>query len=266
MNARIRSRAFTLIELLVVIAIIAILAAILFPVFAQAKAAAKKTACLSNTKQLGLGVMMYASDADDVLPGNDPTTTDYSPGCYKAKGYADPTAPRNWVVGVNPYTKNIQINKCPTAIKGTDDGWGAVDGVAEVSYKANGIVTNKSSTVVPTPANIIFLQDDQKYWRVAEERPNLVGGVGTVAKRFDSSIWSNNHNFGGNLAYADGHAKYRLKSSIPFTEFGATTSTATADACSNGVLAKDNYMAAGNASNANHAVDNRQSITCKTDF
>ncbi len=65
---QISSRGFTLIELLVVIAIIAILAAILFPVFAQAKAAAKKTASLSNQKQIGLGAVMYAGDYEDILP------------------------------------------------------------------------------------------------------------------------------------------------------------------------------------------------------
>ena len=63
-----RSKAFTLIELLVVIAIIAILAAILFPVFAQAKLAAKKTSDLSNLKQNMLAVLMYSNDADDYLP------------------------------------------------------------------------------------------------------------------------------------------------------------------------------------------------------
>jgi prepilin-type N-terminal cleavage/methylation domain-containing protein len=62
------SAAFTLIELLVVIAIIAILAAILFPVFAAAKEAAKKTACLSNTKQIGLATILYIGDSDDYYP------------------------------------------------------------------------------------------------------------------------------------------------------------------------------------------------------
>src|SRR5438132_3273033 len=65
-----RHAGFTLIELLVVIAIIAILAAILFPVFAQARDKARQTACLSNLKQLSLGVLMYAQDYDEVLPGN----------------------------------------------------------------------------------------------------------------------------------------------------------------------------------------------------
>lgn len=88
-------RGFTLIKLLVVIAIIAILAAILFPVFAQAKAAAKDSATLSGTKQLNLGIMMYTADSDDVMP--QPTGwTDY---------YNTPT----FLQVVYPYVKNDKI-------------------------------------------------------------------------------------------------------------------------------------------------------------
>ena len=65
------TRGFTLIELLVVIAIIAILAAILFPVFAQARASARQTTCISNVKQVGLGAMMYAQDYDETYPRMD---------------------------------------------------------------------------------------------------------------------------------------------------------------------------------------------------
>lgn len=98
-----RNRAFTLIELLVVIAIIAILAAILFPVFAQAKEAAKKTQALSNVKQLGLGVQMYAGDSDDTLPqsqsGNDLKWSDF----------------------IFPYVKNGGQERLPN---GTTVSWG----------------------------------------------------------------------------------------------------------------------------------------------
>jgi prepilin-type N-terminal cleavage/methylation domain-containing protein len=95
-------RAFTLIELLVVIAIIAILAAILFPVFAQAKLAAKKTSDLSNVKQLMLGVQMYGGDADDTYPF-----------CW---GWNSEWKP--WHQQVDPYIKNLQIWKSPV------DNWG----------------------------------------------------------------------------------------------------------------------------------------------
>jgi prepilin-type N-terminal cleavage/methylation domain-containing protein/prepilin-type processing-associated H-X9-DG protein len=105
-----KSKAFTLIELLVVIAIIAILAAILFPVFAQAKLAAKKTASLSNTKQDSLAEIMYQTDNDDYLALSDaghygdlgcPTTT----SC--ADGYAAPT--ETWVGETQPYMKSYQL-------------------------------------------------------------------------------------------------------------------------------------------------------------
>ncbi len=97
-------RAFTLIELLVVIAIIAILAAILFPVFAQAKEAAKKTACVSNTHQLGLAFMMYNNDNDDCWPG-------LLAGVAPINGGTIYWIPYDQQIG--GYVKNFDIYKCP---------------------------------------------------------------------------------------------------------------------------------------------------------
>jgi alpha-galactosidase len=109
------ARAFTLIELLVVIAIIAILAAILFPVFAQAKEAAKKTQCISNEKQLGLAMMMYAGDHDDV----------YCPAAVNMDGQGNVPGKNGTNGGENgwkpydmlimPYVKNDRIFSCPSS-------------------------------------------------------------------------------------------------------------------------------------------------------
>src|SRR5687767_11001524 len=87
-----KRRAFTLIELLVVIAIIAILAAILFPVFAQARAAGRKAACQSNQKQIGTAITLYTQDYDETLPLGDYTT-------------ANPFTQPSWQNLVDPYVK-----------------------------------------------------------------------------------------------------------------------------------------------------------------
>jgi prepilin-type N-terminal cleavage/methylation domain-containing protein len=106
-------KAFTLIELLVVIAIIAILAAILFPVFAQAKAAAKRTAMLSNTKQTILSAIMYESDNDDVLPL---ITAWGSPGVNNgAYVYFNNQGCIPWTQLIQPYSKNSDILIDPSA-------------------------------------------------------------------------------------------------------------------------------------------------------
>ena len=109
-------RAFTLIELLVVIAIIAILAAILFPVFAQAKEAAKKTQCVSNQKQLGVAFLMYATDCDDLFP-NPGGGTSIASGGGPATGWIQPNGNGIW-----PYVKSRSLTSasanmysCPNA-------------------------------------------------------------------------------------------------------------------------------------------------------
>ena len=91
-------KGFTLIELLVVIAIIAILAAILFPVFAKAREKARQSSCLSNMKQIGLGGLQYAQDFDEIM--------------ISGSGYQGTS--QNWQLKIDPYIKNKQILMCPS--------------------------------------------------------------------------------------------------------------------------------------------------------
>jgi prepilin-type N-terminal cleavage/methylation domain-containing protein/prepilin-type processing-associated H-X9-DG protein len=105
MMRHVRPRGFTLIELLVVIAIIALLAAILFPVFAQARDKARAVSCLSNSKQIGTAIMLYLQDHDDGMPPFF-ITTKYGP--------------TYWHVHLKPYVKNLQVFICPSASSGCD--------------------------------------------------------------------------------------------------------------------------------------------------
>jgi len=106
-------RAFTLIELLVVIAIIAVLAAILFPVFARTKETAKGTACLSNMKQLGTAFALYLGDSDGVYPScdNDKAKIVGRPPEPETPE-ADGPAERDWTITTRPYVKNFDILRC----------------------------------------------------------------------------------------------------------------------------------------------------------
>jgi prepilin-type N-terminal cleavage/methylation domain-containing protein len=123
-------RAFTLIELLVVIAIIAILAAILFPVFAQAKAAAKRTAVLSNFKQLTTSVIMYSADYDDMWVAHS----------YWSADWNSTEGKRNyWVGRVLPYIKNFEIFWSTEDIRRAPQ-WASWSNGASLSVAANAVV------------------------------------------------------------------------------------------------------------------------------
>ncbi len=133
-----KPRGFTLIELLVVIAIIAILAAILFPVFAQAREKARQTACTSNEKQLALGVLMYAQDNDETLP---PTQA------------VDNTL---WPVLINPYVKSDRVRLCPSDSLDTQNSYG----LNELNFSDltdTGATPPKILAAFQTPADTVML-------------------------------------------------------------------------------------------------------------
>jgi prepilin-type N-terminal cleavage/methylation domain-containing protein len=225
-------KAFTLIELLVVIAIIAILAAILFPVFAQAKAAAKKTAALSNAKQIGTSSMMYATDHDDLFPSvYDNSAGNTSPNCG-----GDP------ICTMYPYIKNLQIwagyrqNGEPALLRVNADGsisrgktdfgynWGweirAAEGVvSEERCSDGGLVagcngrsgasgpatrynTGKAQTQLVNPAGLFLFGNTYD-----TPRPTM-GGVGWFFDDYPGGNRNSNIYFGGRIVtvYADGHA------------------------------------------------------------
>ncbi len=207
---RILRKAFTLIELLVVIAIIAILAAILFPVFAQAKAAAKASVCLSNTKQLGLAMMQYTNDSDGAYPA----------GWYGGWNYTQPASvpggTYKWEDAIYPYVKSEGIYSDPAnnlGLAGTyvsrdrltgntpgnwDDGsykdfrfgsygmnctyWGHDDDVSAPSSDNNNPVAISTETSVEDSAGTLLAADGngsfQIAWNHSDEQPTKVIGTG----------------------------------------------------------------------------------------
>jgi prepilin-type N-terminal cleavage/methylation domain-containing protein/prepilin-type processing-associated H-X9-DG protein len=142
--------AFTLIELLVVIAIIAILASILFPVFAQAREKARQTSCLSNMKQLGTALMMYSQDYDESYP----------------VGVLDPVTPialnygRGWAGTIQPYVKNAQIFRCGSDSTASALATDNVTVLNPVSYIYNvNVALNASAASQNAPASTVLLTE-----------------------------------------------------------------------------------------------------------
>ncbi len=199
MTGNLTKRAFTLIELLVVIAIIAILAAILFPVFAQAKESAKKTSCLSNEKEIGLGVIMYLTDSDDV----------YMMDQYWA--WADPAPQVRWFDMVYPYIKNGTkftfnnrasgrggIFHCPStydqeALYGVHN-WLFPDG-GNVPWINSPNTPTVNASQIDTPADRIFLVEkglnkgNSSWLQFIADEWGWVDTVGNPAGSIDGHHW-----------------------------------------------------------------------------
>ena len=130
-----KRRGFTLIELLVVIAIIAILAAILFPVFAKAREKARQVTCLSNMKQLGLGFTQYNQDYDEYFTGSDA----YGQG---------------WAGKIYPYVKSKGVFICPDDSRTSPDSVNAPD---QISYVANNLILDTQGQQLGSPATLAKL-------------------------------------------------------------------------------------------------------------
>ncbi len=230
--------AFTLIELLVVIAIIAILAAILFPVFARARAAARRTTGLSNMKQLGLGAMMYVQDYDERFP-----TWSWGESGLGAPGVSASIAQQNspmiWYNAIYPYVKNVGIYQDPSDQKELQVEYGIVfpmDGRLPskstwLSYGANETMfQGRKLAAYANPASDLMIADGYTSlidtWSRFDDW-NYNGSGDLYVRRaiwtegwtiqgentpIDELKWQANlrwtrHGTGTNVAFGDGHAK-----------------------------------------------------------
>jgi prepilin-type N-terminal cleavage/methylation domain-containing protein/prepilin-type processing-associated H-X9-DG protein len=237
-------RGFTLIELLVVIAIIAILAAILFPVFARARENARRASCMSNLKQIGLGVMQYVQDYDEKYPiawygpsypGGYQTELQTEPGtpgaffkqCTSGTCGANLTNWLTWKDMIFPYVKSVQIFKCPSS---TDAEYypdyilnGAYSGVTRTYYGVSAGDGTTSMAEIQSPSTSVMI------W---ETGPDAAGSP--IEAQYGNNGWASSiprwpdrhqmHLDGMNLAFGDGHVKWMSLQSI-LAQTGSSAST-----------------------------------------
>ena len=203
--ARTSRRGFTLIELLVAIAIIAVLAAILFPVFQSARTVARRTACLSNLKQLGLATILYQNDQDDRL-------FPFAHALDLSRSSTSPlgaTRANRWWVQIQRYARSTGILRCPTDEVATS---GAEDPTPR-SYMANRALESLVSSQMGDLSSVALLlekapvADDAWFDPPRDLYPNA--RINTSSLRFEAHQAS-----GANYCVADGSARYMPRAKV----------------------------------------------------
>ena len=225
-------RGFTLIELLVVIAIIAVIAAIIFPVFSRTREMARQTTCMSNLRQLALGIDMYAEDWGGCLPstwGGPPPPPNCDGGAW------DPNHPNDWDWQqiIQPYTGSVQIALCPdvsvcTNLFGTNRVAGNLStyGPFLGHYGMNIALALLSQSAVVHPTNTLELCDcgDSAFLgRMVGNTSAYIPGFGSLPgavrvpsldPALRSDFMNGRHNGGVNGIFADGHARWMTASQM----------------------------------------------------
>jgi len=212
---------FTLIELLVVIAIISLLAAILFPVFARARENARRASCMSNLKQIGLGMMMYVQDYDEryapSIMGSFRVTSSYTTGAactgkpcaiYQVSDGVYPGNFWSWMDSLYPYTKSVQIYQCPSQPSDTTSSYGYN------AYINQETISNVpvSMSAISRPADIVMFLDDHYAYNTYAYPYSPNGGWKAYTWGLGSPYFAP-HFDGTNIAFADGHAKWMKQTS-----------------------------------------------------